>query len=125
MYDVADGKALYIYTEHSHWASLFKPFILCKRDHGLDPAITCQIIKDDEYKNLVQKSEERWKKKPDLDELRARQRRRPYTITEHKKWCSQANDGVLHFGFLSTDYCISNIWLAVFHEREGGVSRSF
>ena len=58
LYDVADGKALYIYTEHSHWASSFKPFLLCKCEHGQDTAITCQTIQDDEYKNLVQKSEE-------------------------------------------------------------------
>ena len=50
MYDIADSKALYIYTEHSHWASSFKPFLLCKCECGEDPAITCQIIKDDDYK---------------------------------------------------------------------------
>ena len=27
MYDIADGKVLYIYTEHCHWASNNKPFL--------------------------------------------------------------------------------------------------
>ena len=119
MYDIADGKALYIYTEHSHWASSLNPFLLCKCERGQDPSTICQIVQDDEYKKLYEKSKERWDKKPELDELRARQRRRPYTKTDHKKWCSQANEGVSHFGSLSSDYCISNLWLDVFHGRGG------
>ena len=119
VYDIADGKALYIYTEHCHWASKNKPFLRCKCERGQSLQVGCQIITDTEYIELQTKSQRRWAKKPDLDALRARQHRNPYSLADHKKWCALENEGVSHFGALGPSYKISSLWFDVFHGRGG------
>ena len=71
VYDIADGKALYIYTEHCHWASNDKPFIQCKCKRGQTLELGRWLILDEEYMLIQSKSKERWAKKPQIDTLRA------------------------------------------------------
>lgn len=122
MYDIADGKALYIYTEHSHWSSKYKPFLRCTCERGQFGV--CKIVPDDKYKEMQLRSKERWATKPKLDSKRQRLGRNPYSVSDHKKWCSLANNGITHFGALGMDYNCSQLWFDVFHGR-GGIVKVF
>ena len=62
VYDIADGKDLYIYTEHCHWASNDKPFLWCKCERGQTLQVGCHIILDNEYMQLQSKSLKWWAK---------------------------------------------------------------
>ena len=50
VYDLADGKALYLLLGHSHWGSHDYPFLLCKCDRQENTANKCTgIMSDAEY----------------------------------------------------------------------------
>ena len=61
IYDMADGKALYLYTGHTSWASSTKPFLLCTCERGMsaDPLHVCLGITDEQYKCKIQSSAQR------------------------------------------------------------------
>ena len=55
IYDMADGKAVYLYTGHTNWASSTKPFLLCTCERGMsaDPLHICLGLTDDQYKGKI------------------------------------------------------------------------
>ena len=117
VYDLADGKALYLMLDHSHWQCNNHPYLLCKCNRG-DHANCEGIISDEEYIRLVQESEKQWNNRESLTEDRREfGDGTPYSWNVHKKWCEHENFGIRHTGAMPTDYKISQIRFDVFHGR--------
>ena len=123
IYDFADGKAVYLYTGHTHWASNTKPFVkcLCERGMSADPQHQCLGITDEFYKEKIRFSVERWNNRNEISQARERRRLARYDAAEHRRWCTDHNDGICHFCALPLDYNLSSLWLDVFHGRSGVV----
>ena len=110
VYDVHDAKMLYSLLQHSQWNRKHKPFLLCKckRGDGLENENhICEMLDDNSYKNLWDRSMRRWDSKT--------KRCDKYNITKHKDWCDESNDGVTHFGFHPDCLPISTIRFDIFH----------
>ena len=108
MYDVHDGKMLYSLLQHSMWNRKHHPFLLCKchRTAGLDVSTgdthQCQMIDNDEYIRLYERSKRRLKHKD-------------YDNNQHREWCDEKNAGVTHFGIDPAFLNISTLRFDIFH----------
>ena len=59
IYDLGDGKLLYLITHHNHWSQLFSPNLLCGCKQG-ESAIyghTCHMWTNEKYKTCKKKLE--------------------------------------------------------------------
>ena len=124
IYDLADGKALYIILGHTHWSSARKPFLLCgcERGQSIGGSHRCHMHTDEEYIKLVQNSVEQWARRDELtEERREWGNDTPYDFKAHKEWCKDENSGASHFGSVPLDYSISQIRFDVMHGRGGVV----
>ena len=80
MYDLHDGKVLYLLTQHSLFNRKHYPFLLCKCQRGAgvkDPNHKCVMILDEEHCQWYNRSLRRWKNK-EADEN--------YKEGEHMDW---------------------------------------
>ena len=118
VYDLSDGKALYLLLDHAHWQCNDHPYLLCKCNRGDD---NCQgIVADEEYMRLFKESEKQWSKREVLTQDRVEfGDGTPYSLKVHRKWCQQENFGVRHMGAMPCNYKISQIRFDVFHGRGG------
>ena len=123
IYDMADGKAVYLYTGHTNWASSTKPFLLCTCERGMsaDPLHICLGLTDDQYKGKIRSSVQRWGTRQSISEAREQRNMSPYDAISHRKWCTDHNDGICHFSAFPEDYNLSALRLDVFHGRSGVV----
>ena len=60
IYDLGDGKLLYLITQHSHWSRLFSPNLLCgcKQGESAVDGHVCHMWTNEEYKSYRQKKTE-------------------------------------------------------------------
>ena len=116
VYDLADGKALYLMLDHAHWQCNLHPYLLCKCNRG---DLICEgIMHDDEWIRLVKESQSQWNNRDGLtEERREFGDGTPYSWSVHKKWCGEENFGVCHNGAMPENYKISQIRFDVFHGR--------
>ena len=113
MYDLHDGKMLYLLTQHSLFNRKHYPFLLCKCQRGAgvkDPNHKCVMISDEEHCQWYNRSLRRWKNK-EADEN--------YKEGEHMDWIDKNNYGISHFGFNSALLPRESIRFDVFHLRGG------
>ena len=95
LYDVHDGKMLYLLTQHSQWSRNNHPYLLCTCAKGQSirngSDHQCNVITHEEQLNLYERSKRRWnnKKRIDTDQ---------YDVKKHSDWVDEKNKGVSHFG---------------------------
>ena len=65
MYELHDGKMIYLLTGHALYNRKFHPFVLCKcmRGDGLKEGHVCKIISHEETVQMWDKSKKRWERK--------------------------------------------------------------
>lgn len=84
MYDVHDGKMLYLLTQHSAWNRRFQPFLLCKCKRGegvinnMNPKFQCKMMNNRAQTHYYNKSKREWEKKTYKDP--------GYSVKEHMDW---------------------------------------
>ena len=116
MYDMHDGKMLYLLTQHSLFNRKHHPFLLCncKRGAGVqDGNHQCKIINDEEQLRLYNRSKRRWDNMEHIESYKEKQ---------HMDWVDYYNQGISHLGINPTILPRSSIRFDVFHLR-GGVTR--
>ena len=124
LYDLADGKALYIIQGHTHWASGTEPFLLCKCEWGqsINKINDCHMHTDQAYIDMMPKSFDQWAKRDEITRDREEWGNgSPYDLSAHKEWCTDKNKGVTHLGAIPLTYAISNVRFDVFHGRSAVV----
>ena len=107
VYDMHDGKLLYLLSQHSMWNRKNFPFILCKCRRNRDDPHDCTMWDDKEYQDHWNISKEKW----DL----MQSSRQKWTVESHKDWCDSKNFGITHFGIDPTSLPISSLRFDVFH----------
>ena len=124
IYDLADGKALYLMTGHTHWASGNHPFLICKCNRGdsADPDHECSIYTTSEYANLAKSSKEQWDNREEVTRKRNEWGvEGEYDYKAHRQWCAVENCGVSHMGAFPMTYDITQLRFDVFHGRSAVV----
>ena len=119
MYDLHDGKMLYLLTQHSLFNRKHHPFLLCACQRGAgvkDKNHRCEIISDKDQNHWFQRSSRRWNLK------QGRVGEGKYMVKNHMDWVDINNKGISHFGFNPSLLPRSSLRFDVFHLR-GGVSR--
>ena len=95
IYDMHDGKMLYLLTQHSLYSRKYKPFVLCKcsrgegvqkRDHE------CKLLDDWEHQHYYDRSQRKFDRKVSKNDGNL------YTKKYHMKWVDTDNEGCSHFG---------------------------
>ena len=117
---MGDGKALYLFSDHSHWKCRNYPFLLCacRRGESGNEAHVCAGWDDDKYIEQAAKCSSRWKKRSEISKMRnANGIKGKYDSKAHKKWIDEKNLGVSSKGVLPANYLINNLRLDVFHGR--------
>jgi hypothetical protein len=120
IYEMHDGKMLYILTQHCLFNCKHHPFLLCKckRGEGItNPDHECVWLTHEEQCHNYKYSLRKWNRV--LSKLKEGE---TYTRTKHMKWCDEHNLGVSHFGLPPEIFCRSNIRFDIFHLR-GSISR--
>ena len=120
IYDMHDGKMLYLITQHSLYNRKYKPFLLCKcsrgdgvqnRDHK------CKLLNDHEQEYFYARSQKKWKRKVSSSDGNS------YTKKYHMDWVDNDNEGSSHFGISPHLLRISNLRFEVFHLRSAITKR--
>lgn len=114
MFDMHDGKMLYILTGHSLWNRKHFPFLLCncRRGDGVkNSQHVCSLRSHEEHIRLQERSLHRWDRKLLMD---ANQN---YNKNPHMDWVDEWNTGVSHFGLDANLFPLSHIRFDVFHLR--------
>ena len=114
VYNLAYAKALYAMLNHSGWASILKPYLMCKCNKGdlrLAGSV-CTLINNVEYTRLYNSLLTYWN-----DQQASRND--TYTYEMHRTWYNRYNDGMLHFDCLPSNFDIESIRFDTFHERCG------
>ena len=117
MYDMHDGKMLYLLTQHSLFNRKHHPFLLCncKRGAGVqDGNHQCKIINDEEQLRLYNRSKRRWDNMEHIESYNEKKK--------HMDWVDYYNQGISHLGINPTILPRSSIRFDVFHLR-GGVTQ--
>ena len=117
MYELHDGKMLYLLTQHSLFNRKHKSFLLCScgRGEGVrNRNHKCTILTDIEQQQWCNRSKRRWDLKRPI--------RNKYGKKEHMDWVDEHNNGISHFGFSPSIFPRSSIRFDVFHLR-GAVTR--
>ena len=94
IYEVSDGKMLYMLLQHSLYSRLHKPYLLCTclRGEGVrDKSHKCRMIPHDRQVELYTRSLHRW-------ERQTQRQGSAYTKKKHMDWVDVENDGCSHFG---------------------------
>ena len=119
VYEIADGKALYLLLDHTHWQSNNHPYLLCKCIRFSDGPCA-GMLSDAEYSDLMKLSRAQWDQRDQWTEERKEfGDGTPYTVSVHRKWIAEENFGVSHFGALPVEFKISQIRFDIFHGRSG------
>ena len=115
LYDLHDGKMLYLLTQHSLYNRKFHPFLLCKcqRGEGVINNMNheCKIISHEEQIHYYNRSIKRWKNK------RIKRGDTTYNIKKHMDWIDEENYGISHFGIHPDQLRRDKIRFDVFHLR--------
>ena len=93
MYEVHDGKMLYLLSQHSLWNRSWHQMLRCKCRRGdsiKDPNHVCQMIDHAEEVRLFDRSKRRFDRQMKKDD--------GYNVEKHKNWLDEHNYGVSHFG---------------------------
>ena len=105
LYDLHDGKMLYLLTQHSQWNRKYKPFLLCKcgRGEGVpkekemgdneeDQEVQHECIKisHEDHIRFFERSQRRWDLKTAQDPT--------YNVKKHMDGTDKNNEGLSHFG---------------------------
>ena len=113
LYDLHDGKMLYLLTQHSLFNCKFHPFLLCKcqRGEGVidNENHECKIISHEDQIHYYNRSMRRWKNK--------RKRLGPHescNIKNHMDWMDEKNIGISHYGIHPDQLRRDNIRFDVF-----------
>ena len=68
LYDIHDGKILYILTQHSLWNRLHYPFLSCKCQRGegvKNKNHICEVLSNEEHIYHWEQSKRKWNNKLD------------------------------------------------------------
>ena len=112
MYDLHDGKMLYLMTQHSLFNRKHHPFLLCQcqRGEGVQNANhECKIINHDDQVKYYDRSERRWNNKRNCSGEAS------WTLKQHRDWVDKENYGISHFGLHPDLLRCDNIAFDVFH----------
>ena len=114
MYELHDGKMIYLLTGHSLFNRKFHPFVLCEcqRGEGLKEGHVCKLITHEKTIEMWDKSKRRWENK--LSKLKEGEK---YTKKSHMDFVDKHFLGISHFG-IHPDYLRRDkIRFDVFHLR--------
>ena len=107
MYDLHDGKLLYLLTQHSMWNRRNHPFIFCKCKRNNSFIHDCNMWNDKQYEEKWDLSKRKWEVMAPLPQ--------EWNMNKHKKWSDEKNYGVTHFEIDPQFLPISTIRFDVFH----------
>ena len=113
IYEVSDGKMLYMILQHSLYSRRNKPYLLCTclRGEGVrDRNHQCKIIPHNKQVELYNRSLHRW----------GRQKRKQgdaYTKKKHMDWVDEDNEGCSHLGISPDLLCRDCLHFDMFHLR--------
>ena len=113
MFDIHDGKMLYMLTGHSQWNRKHHPFLLCSCSRGegvKNSDHICRMISHSEHQRLYDRSVTQWIRKRDKSgDI--------YDKKAHLDWIDIHNTGISHFGIEPRLLPLTSIRFDVFHLR--------
>jgi len=107
LYDMHDGKLLYLLSQHSMWNRKNHPFLLCKCKRNSNFSHDCSMWKDEEYAEKWAVSQHKWEVMESLPQ--------EWSVDKHRNWCDEKNFGITHFGIEPKNLPVSSIRFDVFH----------
>ena len=114
IYDLHDGKMLYLLTQHSLFNRKHHPFLLCKCHRGegvTDSEHVCTPILHADQIKYWERSKRRW------DNKRERSGNDAWSKKQHMDWIDTDNFGISHFGFHPDELRRDSLRFDVFHLR--------
>eukprot|EP00978_Attheya_sp_CCMP212_P027084 scaffold90288_cov52-Attheya_sp.AAC.5 len=115
IYEMHDGKMLYLLTQHALFNCKHHPFLLCKCKWGdgvRDPNHTCELVSQEDQCLYYERSKRRWTRKHERLAFGEK-----YSTTDHMRWVDLEKFGVSHFGLSAVNLRRDNIWFNIFHLR--------
>ena len=110
-----DAKFAYTLTAHAGWGSTNSPYLLCGCNKGEgvgNDKHVCTLISDTEQLVLYEQAEQQWLT---IDSKSADTKIQKKEKEQYKKWISNNNNGVSHFGLHLSLLPLSAIRCDVFH----------
>ena len=115
LYDLHDGKMLYMLTQHSLYNRKCHPYLLCKCGPGdavRDPDHVCVPINQDKQVERWERSKNKYAQFMTINEQKSPPSQ--YTESDHRNWADMHNYGITHYGVHPCELRRDNIRFDVF-----------